>query len=97
MVKEKKWLLKDIVDPECIKRLSTELGIDAVLAELLVQRGVSTYEQARAFFRPSLNNLHNPFLMKDMDKAVERLKKAIDTGEKILIYGDYDVERLQFL
>ena len=63
-----------------------------VLAELLVQRGVHTFEQARSFFRPSLENLHDPFLMKDMDKAVERVHQAVSTGEKILVYGDYDVD-----
>lgn len=92
MVKEKKWLLKDFANPDSIKQLSVELGIDPVLAELLVQRGVNTYEEARAFFRPNLDHLHDPFLMKDMDKAVTRLKQAIDSEEKILIFGDYDVD-----
>jgi single-stranded-DNA-specific exonuclease len=68
------------------------LGVDPVLASLLVQRGVTTFEQARSFFRPDLSELHDPFLMKDMDRAVERLRKAIVSGEKILVYGDYDVD-----
>lgn len=89
---EKKWLLKEAADPEVVSRLSSELGVDPVLAELLAQRGVSTFEQARAFFRPDLANLHDPFLMKDMDKAVDRLGKAVFGGEKILVYGDYDVD-----
>lgn len=92
MVKEKKWMLKEAADTEKVVRLSAELGIDSVLAALLVQRGVDTFEQARAFFRPELSSLHDPFLMKDMDKAVERLDKALSSGEKILVYGDYDVD-----
>ena len=89
---ERKWLVKEVSDPEKAGTLAAELGIDRVLAELLVQRGVETFEQARGFFRPSLEDLHDPFLMKDMDLAVERLHKAITGGEKILVYGDYDVD-----
>ena len=92
MAKEKEWRLRLPGDPENVTRLSAELGIDSVLASLLVNRGVHTFEEARSFFRPSLAALHDPFLMKDMDKAVERLEKAISTGEKILVYGDYDVD-----
>ena len=92
MTKERKWILKDPADPEKVGRLSAELGIDRVLAELLVKRGVETFEQARSFFRPSLDDLHDPFLMKYMDKAVKRLRTAITTEEGILVYGDYDVD-----
>ena len=92
MGKERKWILKAPADPEKVGRLSAELGIDRVLADLLVKRGVETFEQARSFFRPSLNDLHDPFLMKDMDVAVERVRKAITSEEKILVYGDYDVD-----
>ena len=92
MAKERKWILKDPADAETVSRLSSELGVDPVLAELLVQRGVTTFAQARSFFRPSLDDLHDPFLMKDMDKAVERVGRAVATGEKILVYGDYDVD-----
>ena len=92
MVKERKWILSEPADPEKVERLSTELGIDKVLADLLVKRGVETFEQARSFFRPSLDDLHDPFLMKDMDKAVARVRKAITSEEKILVYGDYDVD-----
>lgn len=88
----KKWVLKRPEDPEIVGRLSTELGIDRVLAELLVQRGITTFEAARKFFRPDLSRLHDPFLMKDMDKAVARLGKAVSEGERILVYGDYDVD-----
>ena len=91
-ISEKKWTVKDSAAPETVALLSAELGIDGVLAELLVQRGVTTFEEARSFFRPRLEDLHDPFLMTDMDKAVERLHKAITGGEKILVYGDYDVD-----
>ena len=92
MAKECKWILKEPADPGKVTRLATEVGIDRVLAELLVKRGVETFEEARSFFRPDLANLHDPFLMKDMDMAVERVRAAIVSGEKILVYGDYDVD-----
>lgn len=89
---DKKWILKESGDRETISRLSAELGIDPILARLLEQRGIKTFEEARRFFRPSLSSLHDPFLMKDMDIAVDRLEKAVKGGEKILVYGDYDVD-----
>lgn len=92
MTKECKWVIKEASDAEKVERLSTEVGIDKVLADLLVKRGIETFEQSRAFFRPDLNNLHDPFLMRDMDKAVERLHEAIVNNEKIMVYGDYDVD-----
>ena len=92
MAVEKIWKMREGVDVENVRQLSSELGVDPVLAELLVQRGVCTFEQARSFFRPNLDDLHDPFLMKDMDKAVERVRKAVVSGEKILVYGDYDVD-----
>ena len=92
MGKEKKWILKNVADEETVTRLSSELGIDPVLTRLLVQRGVGTFQEARAFFRPSLDNLYDPFRMKDMDKAVARVESAVSSGEKILVYGDYDVD-----
>ncbi|MBQ0126970.1 MAG: single-stranded-DNA-specific exonuclease RecJ [Bacteroidales bacterium] len=92
MTKECKWILKEQADPAKVDRLSAEVGIDRVLAELLVRRGVETFDQARAFFRPSLDDLHDPFLMTGMHEAVERLHKAITGKEKILVYGDYDVD-----
>ena len=92
MAKDRKWIVKEVPDPDTVARLSAEVGIDSVLSTLLVQRGIRTFDQARAFFRPNLASLHDPFLMKDMDKAVERLKKAVDGKEKILVYGDYDVD-----
>lgn len=84
--------MKDATDAETVSRLSSELGIDPVLSELLVQRGIRTFYEARSFFRPDLANLHDPFLMKDMDKAVDRLGQAVMYREKILVYGDYDVD-----
>ena len=92
MAKECKWILKEPADSAKVSRLAAELGIDSVLADLLVKRGVETFEQARSFFRPSLDNLHDPFLMKDMDIAVQRVRDAITSGQKILVYGDYDVD-----
>ena len=92
MPKEREWRLRDSGDPENVAQLSAELGIDPVLASLLVTRGVHTFEEARSFFRPSLSALHVPFLMKDMDLAVARLEKAVASQEKILVYGDYDVD-----
>lgn len=84
--------MKDDADPEIRSRLSSELGIDPVLAGLLVQRGITTFSEARSFFRPDLADLHDPFLMKDMDKAVGRIRQAIETRTPILVYGDYDVD-----
>ncbi len=92
MTKECKWIVREPADAAKVDKLSAEVGIDRVLADLLVKRGVETFEQARSFFRPSLDDLHDPFLMKDMDAAVERLHDAITSGEKILVYGDYDVD-----
>ena len=92
MMKECKWIVKEQADSAKVDKLSAEVGIDRVLADLLVKRGVETFEQARSFFRPSLDDLHDPFLMKDMDEAVERLHQAVSSGEKILVYGDYDVD-----
>ena len=92
MAVEKIWKIREGSDRQNVRQLSSELGVDPVLAELLVQRGVHTFEQARSFFRPNLDDLHDPFLMQDMDKAVERVRKAVVSGEKILVYGDYDVD-----
>lgn len=89
-----KWITKTLDNQqiEIKKTLAAELNISLVLAELLVQRNIHTYAEARSFFRPDLNELHDPFLMKDMEKAVERLTTAISENQKILIYGDYDVD-----
>lgn len=86
------WKIKETQELQKVKQLAQELGVDEIIAELLIHRGVETYEQARVFFKPSLADLHNPFLMKDMQKAVNRITKAIENKENILIYGDYDVD-----
>nr|WP_298792514.1 single-stranded-DNA-specific exonuclease RecJ [uncultured Allomuricauda sp.] len=87
-----RWTIKPKPTPENIERLSAELKVDSTVVQLLLQRGITTYEEARNFFRPELSHLHDPFLMKDMDKAVERIDAAIDNNENILVYGDYDVD-----
>lgn len=89
---ETKWILHKEVDSQQVEEIVKALGIDRNLATLLVQRGVTTYDEAKTFFRPELSQLHDPFLMKDMDKAVERVLRAIKEGEKLLVYGDYDVD-----
>lgn len=87
-----RWNLKPQPDSHKVNHLAKALNVDAVTAGLLVQRGVETYEQAKEFFRPSLSDLHDPYLMKDMDKAVARIEQAIVGGENILVFGDYDVD-----
>ena len=89
---DKVWNIKKEGDINIIKHLSVALNVNMVIANLLAQRGITTYAEAQSFFRPKLTDLHDPFLMKDMDKAVERLERAIDNQEKVLIYGDYDVD-----
>ena len=91
-MKEKRWKLRQDYEIEDVERLAGELGVDRVIATLLVERGVRTFEEARRFFRPSLEHLHDPFLMKDMDKAVERIERALRGKERIMVYGDYDVD-----
>jgi single-stranded-DNA-specific exonuclease len=88
----KVWNIKKEGDINIIKHLSAALNVNMVIANLLAQRGVTNYSEAQSFFRPKLTDLHDPFLMKDMDKAVERLERAITHQEKVLIYGDYDVD-----
>jgi single-stranded-DNA-specific exonuclease len=89
---EKNWKVKEQGNPALVRRLADELSIDQTLASLLVQRDIKSFDEAKAFFRPQLSDLHDPFLMKDMDKAVERIRGAIQRNEKIMIYGDYDVD-----
>ena len=88
----KRWVVKEQGEPQAVENLSAALGIAPVLANLLVQRGIDTVEKADRFFKPSLAHLHDPFLMKDMDKAVARVEQAVRNGEKIMVYGDYDVD-----
>ncbi|MGI9593456.1 MAG: single-stranded-DNA-specific exonuclease RecJ [Patiriisocius sp.] len=87
-----RWNLLPKPNLETVTHLSKALGIEPLLSSLLVQRGITTYDQAKRFFRPSLEELHDPFLMHDMDLAVERIQRAIAAQEAILIYGDYDVD-----
>jgi single-stranded-DNA-specific exonuclease len=89
---EKRWIFKPQPPKEIVDYLSKSIHVPESLATLLAQRGVHTFEEARSYFRPSLDQLQDPFLMKDMDKAVERLVQAIYQHEKIVVYGDYDVD-----
>jgi len=87
-----RWTIKPKPSEEKVKLLAEALNVEEFVATLLVQRGIETFDQAREFFRPTLADLHNPYLMKDMEKAVERIEKAIERGENILVFGDYDVD-----
>ena len=87
-----RWTIENIPSKEKIKKLSEELNVNEIIATLLLQRGIENFDQAKAFFRPSLSDLHSPFLMKDMDKAVQRIENAINNKERILVFGDYDVD-----
>lgn len=88
----KRWLNKELPEGEKVQALSASINVNRYISSILLQRGITDFDNAKKFFRPSLENLHDPFLMKDMQKAVSRLKKAIDGDERILIYGDYDVD-----
>ena len=85
---DKRWLPKETPASEQIEQLSKAININACLSAILLQRGITDFDSAKHFFRPSFEHLHDPFLMKDMDKAITRLKKAIDDNEKIIVYGD---------
>jgi len=87
-----RWTLKPKPQESEVKTLAKTLEVDAPIASLLLQRGIDTYDKAKSFFRPSLDELHDPFLMQDMDKAVTRIEQAIAQGENIMIFGDYDVD-----
>jgi single-stranded-DNA-specific exonuclease len=88
----KRWTLRPLADEQSVHSLSESLGVSSVVAQLLLQRGISSFEEAKTFFRPQLSFLHDPFLMKDMYQAVHRLDEAMQKGEKLLVYGDYDVD-----
>jgi single-stranded-DNA-specific exonuclease len=87
-----RWTIKPKPNPETVNLLMQSLNVNEIVASLLAQRGIGTYDDARLFFSPTLDDLHDPFLMKDMDKAVERIESAIANGENILVFGDYDVD-----
>lgn len=87
-----RWTLKSQPESSKVEVLQNALQVEPIVAKLLIEREIETFDEAKKFFRPSLNDLHNPFLMKDMDKAVARIKRAITNNENILVYGDYDVD-----
>ncbi len=87
-----RWTLKPKPNRDIVTKLASQLEVEIPIASLLVQRGIETFEEAKKFFRPSLEDLHNPFLMKDMDKAIIRIEKAIENDENIMVFGDYDVD-----
>jgi len=87
-----RWIFNDDIDEEIIAQLSGEININSTVAKILIQRGVTDFDLAKNYFRPTLDHLHDPFLMRDMTKAMDRIKTAFDQKEKILIYGDYDVD-----
>ena len=87
-----RWTLKPKPNREILNKLASDLGVEIPIASMLAQRGIENFEDAKKFFRPSLDDLHDPFLMKDMDLAIERIEKAIASEENIMVYGDYDVD-----
>lgn len=91
-MKQKRWLIRNDYDVEVVEGLAKKLNVDRIIATLLVERGVTTFEEARRFFRPSLEQLHDPFLMQDMHQAIARIDKALVNHERIMVYGDYDVD-----
>src|SRR5437763_1239865 len=88
---EKRWNVLQ-ADEEEVQHLRQALGISNVICQILVQRKIATFEDAKTYYRPQLSHLHDPWLMKDMKKAVDRIVRAIAAGEKILVFGDYDVD-----
>lgn len=89
---QKRWFVRTSKNSTTVEEFRSSLKVDAIVAELLLQREIDTFEKAEKFFRPTLEQLHDPFLMKDMDRAVTRLQSAIENGEKVMLYGDYDVD-----
>ncbi|MGK7389490.1 MAG: single-stranded-DNA-specific exonuclease RecJ [Candidatus Cyclobacteriaceae bacterium M2_1C_046] len=89
---QKRWIYKNLPDQEKVQHLCTEINVSTPTASILLQRGICNYTDAKNFFRPTLDQLHDPFLMKDMDKAIDLLTKVLHAKEKILVYGDYDVD-----
>ena len=91
-MKEKRWIIRQDHDLETVENLAASLGVDRIIATLLVERGVTTFEEARRFFRPGLDQIHDPFLMKGMRQAIDRINEAIKNKERIMVYGDNDVD-----
>jgi len=91
-MQEKRWIIRKDYDLETVEKLAASLGVDKIIATLLVERGVATFEEARRFFRPGLDQIPDPFLMKGMRQAIDRINAAISKHERIMVYGDYDVD-----
>ena len=89
---EIRWKAKPLPNSEIVAKLSAEINVSEAIATILVQRGIDTFEKAKAYFRPQMSDLHDPFLLKDMDLAYVRIKNAVYHGEKMMVYGDYDVD-----
>ena len=89
---KKRWEYKAVPKADLIKKLSEVINVSAPIATILGQRGIKTFEDAKSFFRPELSHLHDPFLMIDMDLAVSRILGAIENEERIMVFGDYDVD-----
>ena len=92
MKREYRWTIAPSPDPITTARLAKEINISESIAKVLIHRGITTYEEAKIFFRPELSNLHDPFLMDGMEQAIDRVLKALEAKEHILIFGDYDVD-----
>ncbi len=88
----RRWVFNDTPDENVVANLSAEINVNPIIAKILIQRNITDFDQAKTYFRPTLDQLHDPFLMRDMEKALKRIKTAMDQKEKILIYGDYDVD-----
>ena len=91
-MKEKRWIIRQDYDLETVENLAASIGVDRIIATLLVERGVKTFEEARRFFRPGLDQIHDPYLMKGMRQAIDRINLAIQQQQRIMVYGDYDVD-----
>lgn len=87
-----RWTIKPKPDAAKVAELQNALQVDEIVAKLLIQRGIDTFEEAKKFFRPQLSDLHDPFLLKDMDLAIARIEQAIANEENIMVFGDYDVD-----
>ncbi|MFM9075702.1 MAG: hypothetical protein ACKORJ_09100 [Bacteroidota bacterium] len=89
---KRRWVYPEEPDASLVASLAKAINVDVTVARILMQRGVTGFDKAKDFFRPSLDMLHDPFLMTDMEKAVTRMRTAIESKERILVYGDYDVD-----
>src|SRR5712692_3578759 len=92
MTREHRWKVAPPPDPALVTQLSKEINVSETIARILIHRGIDSYDKAKNYFRPAFSLLHDPFLMDGMDRAVERLQRALDQQEKLLIFGDYDVD-----